>query len=98
MTARTPSWMYIRVSTADRGQTVENQLRPLQEAAGRLDWHGIRVNAIGPDSKGGGARRMVGTSARPSRIESILIAKVAIRERLVATSSRGPTLARGYRL
>jgi predicted site-specific integrase-resolvase len=28
--------LYVRISTADRGQTVENQLRPLQEAAGRL--------------------------------------------------------------
>ena len=30
--------LYVRVSTADRGQTVENQLQPLQEAAGRLGW------------------------------------------------------------
>ena len=28
----------MRVSTADRGQTVENQLQPLQEATGRLGW------------------------------------------------------------
>ncbi len=28
--------LYVRVSTSDRGQTVENQLQPLQEAAGRL--------------------------------------------------------------
>ena len=28
----------MRVSTADRGQTIENQLQPLQEAAGRLGW------------------------------------------------------------
>ena len=35
--------LYGRVSTADRGQTVENQLQPLQEAAGRLGWNeGIR--------------------------------------------------------
>jgi hypothetical protein len=32
--------LYVRVSTADRGQTVENQLQPLQEAAGRLGWTG----------------------------------------------------------
>ena len=30
--------LYVRVSTSDRGQTVENQLQPLQEAAGRLGW------------------------------------------------------------
>jgi hypothetical protein len=31
--------LYVRVSTSDRGQTVENQLQPLQEAAG-LDGRG----------------------------------------------------------
>jgi hypothetical protein len=30
--------LYIRVSTSDKGQTVESQLQPLQEAAGRLGW------------------------------------------------------------
>jgi hypothetical protein len=30
--------LYVRVSTADRGQSVENQLQPLYEAAGRLGW------------------------------------------------------------
>ena len=30
--------LYVRDSTSDRGQTVENQLQPLQEAAGRLGW------------------------------------------------------------
>jgi DNA invertase Pin-like site-specific DNA recombinase len=30
--------LYVRVSTSDRGQTVENQLQPLQEAAARLGW------------------------------------------------------------
>ena len=30
--------LYVRGSTSDRGQTVENQLQPLQEAAGRLGW------------------------------------------------------------
>ena len=35
--------LYVRVSTSDRGQTVENQLQPLQEAAGRL---GCTVVAI----------------------------------------------------
>jgi hypothetical protein len=35
--------LYVRVSTADRGQTVENQLQPLQEAAGRLGWSIVAV-------------------------------------------------------
>ena len=30
--------MYVRVSTSDRAQSVENQLQPLQEAARRLGW------------------------------------------------------------
>jgi Resolvase, N terminal domain len=30
--------LYVRVSTSDCGQTVENQLQPLHEAARRLDW------------------------------------------------------------
>jgi DNA invertase Pin-like site-specific DNA recombinase len=30
--------LYVKVSTSDRGLTVENQLQPLQEAAGRLGW------------------------------------------------------------
>ena len=35
--------LYVRVSTSDRGQTVENQLQPLQEAAGRLGWIVVAV-------------------------------------------------------
>ena len=35
--------LYVRVSTADRGQTVENQLQPLQEAAARLGWSIVAV-------------------------------------------------------
>ena len=35
--------LYVRVSTADRDQTVENQLQPLQEAAGRLGWTIVAV-------------------------------------------------------
>jgi DNA invertase Pin-like site-specific DNA recombinase len=35
--------LYVRVSTSDRGQTVENQLQPLQEAAGRLGWTIVSV-------------------------------------------------------
>ena len=37
--------LYVRVSTADRGQTVENQLRPLQEAAARLGWTIVAVHS-----------------------------------------------------
>ena len=35
--------LYVRVSTSDRGQTVENQLAPLQEAAGRLGWSVVSI-------------------------------------------------------
>jgi DNA invertase Pin-like site-specific DNA recombinase len=35
--------LYVRVSTSDRGQSVENQLAPLQEAAGRLGWSIVGV-------------------------------------------------------
>jgi DNA invertase Pin-like site-specific DNA recombinase len=35
--------LYVRVSAADRGQTVENQLQPLQEAAARLGWSIVSV-------------------------------------------------------
>ena len=36
--------LYVRVSTSDRGQTVENQLTPLQEAAGRLGWTVLAIS------------------------------------------------------
>jgi DNA invertase Pin-like site-specific DNA recombinase len=36
--------LYLRVSTADRGQTVENQLLPLREAAARLGWTIVAVH------------------------------------------------------
>ncbi|MGK7866529.1 recombinase family protein [Falsiroseomonas sp. E2-1-a20] len=36
--------LYVRISTADRGQTVENQLLPLQEAAARLGWTIVAVH------------------------------------------------------
>ena len=35
--------LYVRVSTSDRGQTVENQLQPVQEAAGRLGWSIVAI-------------------------------------------------------
>lgn len=34
----------VRVSTSDRGQTVENQLQPLQDAAARLGWTIVAVH------------------------------------------------------
>lgn len=43
-TATRRAALYVRVSTADRGQTVENQLQPLQEAAARLDWTIVAVH------------------------------------------------------
>jgi DNA invertase Pin-like site-specific DNA recombinase len=36
--------LYVRVSTSDLGQTVENQLVPLQEAASRLGWEIIAIH------------------------------------------------------
>jgi DNA invertase Pin-like site-specific DNA recombinase len=35
--------LYVRVSTADKGQTIENQLQPLQEAARRLGWTVVTI-------------------------------------------------------
>jgi len=35
--------LYVRVSTADKGQTIENQLQPLQEAARRLGWTVVAI-------------------------------------------------------
>ena len=35
--------LYVRVSTSDRSQTVENQLQPLQKAARRLGWIVVAV-------------------------------------------------------
>ena len=40
-TATRRAALYVRVSTGDRGQTVENQLQPLQEAATRLGDEGV---------------------------------------------------------
>jgi hypothetical protein len=51
--------IYVRVSTSDRGQTVENQLQPLYEAAGRLGW---TVVAVYRDEGVSGAR---GRDKRP---------------------------------
>src|SRR5689334_22274744 len=42
-TASRRAALYVRVSTADRGQTVENQLQPLQEAARRLGWTVVAI-------------------------------------------------------
>ena len=35
--------LYVRVSTNDRGQSVENQLQPLQDAAQRLGWTVVAI-------------------------------------------------------
>jgi DNA invertase Pin-like site-specific DNA recombinase len=35
--------LYVRVGASDRGQSVGNQLQPLQEAAGRLGWSIVGV-------------------------------------------------------
>ena len=35
--------LYVRVSTSDRGQSVENQLAPLQETARRLGWTVVAI-------------------------------------------------------
>src|SRR4051794_5404703 len=35
--------LYVRVSTTDRGQTVENQLQPLRDAAVRLGWSIVSI-------------------------------------------------------
>jgi DNA invertase Pin-like site-specific DNA recombinase len=42
-TATKRAALYVRVSTTDRGQTVENQLQPLQEAATRLGWTVVAI-------------------------------------------------------
>jgi DNA invertase Pin-like site-specific DNA recombinase len=47
--------LYVRVSTNDRGKTVENQLQPLQEAAGRLGWTVVAVFATKASVAPGGA-------------------------------------------
>jgi len=57
--------LYVRVSTADRGQTVENQLQPLQEAAARLGW---TIVAIHKDEGISGAK---GREHRPG-LDSLL--------------------------
>jgi DNA invertase Pin-like site-specific DNA recombinase len=47
-TAKTPTKraaLYVRVSTLDCGQTVENQLQPLEEAARRLGWNIIAIHS-----------------------------------------------------
>ena len=42
-TATKRAALYVRVSTSDKGQTVENQLQPLHEAAQRLGWTVVAV-------------------------------------------------------
>ena len=97
-------------STSDRGQTVENQLQPLQEAAGRLGWTVVAIyrdegisGTRGRDKRPGldallkvslahhdhdHADRVIilDAAAWETQITSLLIAKLPIRERLLATS------------
>src|ERR1700681_3706627 len=60
-TATKRAALYVRVSTSDRGQSVENQLAPLQEAAGRLGWSIVAIfrdeGISGTKEAGKGARR-----------------------------------------
>jgi DNA invertase Pin-like site-specific DNA recombinase len=42
-TATRRAALYVQVSTSDRGQSVENQLAPLQEAATRLGWTVVAI-------------------------------------------------------
>lgn len=37
--------LYVRISTSDRGQTVENQLQPLRDAAARLGWTIVAIHS-----------------------------------------------------
>ena len=55
--------LYVRVSTADRGQTVENQLRPLQESAARLGWTIVAVHRDEGISGGKGRAQRPGLDA-----------------------------------
>ena len=55
--------LYVRVSTADRGQTVENQLQPLQEAAARLGWTIVAIHRDEGISGAKGRRQRPGLDA-----------------------------------
>ena len=55
--------LYVRVSTADRGQTVENQLQPLQEAAARLGWTVVAVYSDEGISGARGRNKRLGLDA-----------------------------------
>lgn len=57
--------LYLRVSTSDRGQSVDNQMAPLAEAAARLGWE---VVAVHRDEGVSGAR---GRDRRPG-LEALL--------------------------
>ena len=53
----------MRVSTADRGQTVENQLQPLQEAADGLDGRSCRSTRRGHQWRQGATTAQPGLDA-----------------------------------
>jgi hypothetical protein len=46
--------LYVRINTADKGQAIESQLQPLQEAARRLGW---TIAAIHRDEGISGAKK-----------------------------------------
>jgi DNA invertase Pin-like site-specific DNA recombinase len=72
--------LYVRISTADRGQTVENQLQPLREAAARLGW---MIVAIHSDEGISGAK---GRDRRPG-LDAMLKAVVRGEYEIVAAWS-----------
>ena len=61
----------MRVSTADRGQTIENQLQPLQEAAGRFGWRLVASTATGGS---------VALRAAPNNMDWTICSKVLLGE------------------
>ena len=65
--------LYVRVSTSDRGQTVENQLQHLQEAARRLGWTVVAILQRRRDQWYQGARQVAwagcpAQGCRPTRV------------------------------
>ena len=60
--------LYARVSTSDRGQTTENQLRPLQAAAARLGWTIVAVHKDEGISGAKGRQQQPGLDALPKDV------------------------------
>jgi DNA invertase Pin-like site-specific DNA recombinase len=64
------------VSTSDRGQTVENQLQPLQEAAERLGWTVVAIStatraSVAPRGATGGLGWMLCSRASPGEFDIV---------------------------